>query len=181
MSVFEYVMIFVSIIMGLGITTLLSGTVRVVQAGSGMKLGLLHSLWVMQLMVAQVSLWASRWTGEDRQAWSGIVLLLFLLLPVVYYALADLLFPEAGDTVDLTEYFLDNRKAFFGLFILASVASAVGPLVFYHRERTPAFALLALIPGHLYFSFSANRRHHVVWAALVLAVYTLGLAAMSIG
>ncbi len=181
MSSFEYVMVLVAIILGMGITTLLGGAVRVLQSGSGMKLGLLHSLWVLMLLVAQVSLWASRWTGEGRQEWSGAVLLLFLLMPIIYYALADLLFPDAGTTVELTEYFLDNRRAFFGLLIAASIASAVGPLLFYQRERTPTVILLGFIPGHLYFAFSRNRFLHIAWAAIVLLGYTVGLVAMSIG
>jgi hypothetical protein len=181
MSSFEYVMVLVSIILGLGITTLLSGAVRVLQAGSGMKMGLLHSLWVMQLLVAQVNLWASRWTGEGRGVWSGTVLFLFLLMPIIYYALADLLFPEAGDTVELTDYFLDNRRAFFGLLVLASIGGAIGPSIFYQTDRTPAVVLLGLIPGHVFFAFSRNRRLHVAWAGFVLFVYAVGLAGMSIG
>jgi hypothetical protein len=176
-------MVLVSIIMGLGITTLLRGSVKVLQAGSGMTPGLLHGLWVGQILVAQVGLWAIRWTAEQRSAWSGPVMLLFLVMPVAYYALAELLFPPPGSSVALNEHFLDNRRGFFGLLIVTSIAGAVGPSLFYQApaDRAGIVMLLGLIPGYVFFAINRNPRLHTIWAVVVLLVYLLFLAVSSVG
>ncbi len=71
MSSFEYVMVIVSIIMGLGITTLLRGAVNAIRADTDSTPGLLHSLWVVALLFQHVALWSLRWSGERREEWPG--------------------------------------------------------------------------------------------------------------
>ena len=72
-------MVIVSIIMGLGITTLLRGAVNAIRADTDSTPGLLHSLWVVALLFQHVALWSLRWSGGRREEWPAWVLLFFLL------------------------------------------------------------------------------------------------------
>jgi len=171
MSSFEYVMIIVSIILGLAITTLLRGAVRALRADTKTTPGLLHSVWAIVLLITMIYLWSLRWSGAERTEWPFGVLLAFLFMPILYYALSELLFPPEGVEVNLTEYFLDNRRVFFGLMILTQIAGAIGPSVFYDGYRLPGLGLawqLGPIPFSLFFAWSRNERLHIGWAMVTL-------------
>ncbi len=180
MSSFEFVMVIVSIILGLGITTLLRGTVNVLRAGSEMTPGLLHGLWVALLLLFHVGLWSIRWNAEPRTEWPFGVLLVFLFAPITLYALAELVFPPPGRPVDLTEHFLDNRRSFFGLLTLTSLATIFGPFVFYGGPAeifpgagSPGYwaGQLALVLLWAFLAFSRNKRVHLGAAAIALIVF----------
>ena len=185
MSSFEYVMVIVSIILGLGITTLLRGAVNAVRVETETTPGLLHSLWVLALLLQHVALWSLRWSGERREEWPAGVLLFFLLLPILWYAQAELLFPRAGRKVDLTEYLLDNRRPFFGLACLGFISAGIGPFVFYDGVdpftgvaaqalgQSLFYALLASVS--LILALSRNKRLHLTVAWLWLLFIIMGL------
>jgi len=184
LSSFEYVMVIVSIIMGLGITALLRGTIDTLRADSGWKPGLLHSLWVANILVLHVGIWSLRWSGERRTDWSFGVLLLFLVLPILLYALAELLFPRETYGVQLSEYFLSNRKTFFGLSVIVWLASGVGPFVFYGGvdptgSPVVVYLTLAALSGGL--AFSSSRRLHVAYASLLLLSMLVSFGALQVG
>jgi len=177
-------MVVVSIIMGLGIAALLRGTINALRAESSWRPGLLHSLWVVNVLVLQVGLWALRWSGEQRDDWSFGVLLAFLLMPILYYALSELLFPRQGGEVDLSEYFLSNRRTFFAIAALTQLSAAAGPLIFYNGvnpAQGPLFAYLGTAAADVYFMFSTRRRLHLAWAGLTLfgSFWSFGLLRIS--
>ncbi len=66
-----------------------------------------------------VLVWLSRWRASRRPEWLLSEIRFFLYLPIVLFGLAKLVFPEHGREVELTPYFLENRRAFFGLLALA--------------------------------------------------------------
>ena len=178
-------MVIVSIIMGLGITTLLRGSVNAVRAESLTTPSLLHWCWVAAILVQHVGLWSLRWFGEPREDWPFFVLLTFLLLPILYYAQAELLFPRTGREVHLTEYFIANRRAFFTLAILGFLGGALGPFVFYEGvdpflgsdQRATLFFYLAMSVAAVAPLISKSVRLHTVWAAAYL-VFSLGSFAL---
>jgi hypothetical protein len=192
MSSFEYVMVIVSIIMGLGITSLLKGTVVAMRRESPFKPGLLHGLWVVNVLVQHVLLWSLRWDGVRREEWPGFVLFVFLLLPITYYALAELLFPDEGRQIELTDYFIQNRKPFFSLFALSYVFGAVGPFVFYEGVDptgtigdgdalvvVPLYGVLVAVS--LLMARTESRRAHGVWAVISLALSIGALGGLGVG
>ncbi len=181
-------MVIVSIIMGLGITTLLRGAVNAIRADTDSTPGLLHSLWVVALLFQHVALWSLRWSGERREDWPADVLLVYLLIPIFFYAQAELLFPPAGRKVNLTEYFLSNRRPFFSLAILSWVAAAIGPFVFYGGVDPVGGGTVSVIPYvvasavSVILFFSGNERLHLACAAtfLVLVAFSF-LPSLTIG
>ncbi len=190
MSSFEYVMVIIAIIMGFGITTLLKGTVESMRSESTLTPGLLHSVWIVSLLVQQVGLWAVRWNGERREGWPALVLLAFLLAPILLYTQAELLFPRGGRVVKLTEYFIENRRPFFTLMILGYLGGAFGPFIFY-EGATPVFEGASVLSGLASFAvliivslalmFSKSVRLHTSFAVAYLGFLLLHLGFVRVG
>ena len=188
MSSFEYVMVIVAIIMGFGITTLLKGAVGAMRSESTLTPGLIHSLWVAAILIQHVVLWSVRWNGERREDWPAIVLFFYLLLPILYYTQAELLFPGGEREVKLSEYFIENRRPFFTLAILGYLGVAFGPLLFYEGvgsafftdgRRFAIFGALSIVSLALLSSRSV--RLHTTWALLYLAFNLALLGIMGVG
>ncbi len=123
MSLFEYVMILVSIIIGLAIAQMLEGLLRVLRAGRPYRTYWVQSVWVALIFVELVWHWVYRWDLQAHSSWT-VWELLFLVLPtIVLFLLAGLLFPQ--DSTDLRSYYLEHRQVFFGLFLGLMVVYSV--------------------------------------------------------
>ena len=191
MSSFEYVMVIVSIILGLGIATLLRGAIQAIRANSGSTLGGLHGLWVAILLLQYVQLWSARWYGGGREDWPALVLLAYLLVPIIYFAQAELLFPSARQAVDLDDYFLDNRVPFFGLAAAGHIATAAGRMLFYDPSSpmwiTGRIAVIVVGLLSVYAAvcvalmWTRKRVMHLAWAVLYLLILIAQLQALAVG
>jgi hypothetical protein len=110
MNVFEFLVVVLAIVLGLGITELLGGVTRILRgdlASSG-----LHLLWVVIIFQLQVQLAWGIWGLRTREAWRYPEFLLLLLGPVLLYMAAAVLFPSAGsERADL--HLLRRRRSFF--------------------------------------------------------------------
>lgn len=109
MSVFEFLLVLVSIIVGLGIAELLTGVARVFRGE--LTAGRLHSVWVLTIFVLQTQQLWSRWYLVERAEWHFLEFVLSLLFPLSLYLLSATLFPTKPQ--DLDNYLLARRKGFF--------------------------------------------------------------------
>ena len=105
MSIFEFVMVTVAIVYGLGLTELLSGIVRVLRGE--LKADPLHSVWVLSVFLFLVQGVWSLWAYSEIPSWSYSDFLLVLLVPLSLYLAAAVLFTSSGQTVDLGEHFFE--------------------------------------------------------------------------
>ena len=181
-------MVLVSIIMGLGITKLLDGTVNALRADTLTKPGLIHSFWVLFLLLFHIATWLLRWRAADRPQWTGPEVVAFLFAPIVLFALASLVFPRETREVDLNTYFIENRRPFFSLLAVLFVAILVGPFVFYDTEALGAAAgvelnatgaaLRVLIAVSIcgLMAWSSNAKLHLAFAVIVLVQILVGVA-----
>lgn len=116
MSIFEYVMVLVSIIIGLAIARMLEGILRVLRSGRPYKTYWVHSVWVVLIFFEMTWHWAYRWELQARAGWTLWEILFFILPTILLFLLAGLLFPEREAT-DLREYYFRHHPTFFALFI----------------------------------------------------------------
>lgn len=122
MSQFEYVMVLLSIVLGLGITHLLIGIgsllYRISGQGAPVRLYWGHLLWVAYLFVYLIGFWWWEFSWSGSGEW-GILLYFFLVLYATsLFLLCEILFPRrADDVTDFAEYFMAVRKWFYGLLI----------------------------------------------------------------
>ena len=127
MSQFEYLSVLVSIIIGLALTQLLSGTARLIQLRRRVRPHATTLCWMATLFLADIQIWWAAFERRDSQDWNFFLFLLFLLMPILAFLLSYLVLPELGDEdeIDLAANFEGNRSWFFGLLALLPGVSLV--------------------------------------------------------
>lgn len=118
MDIFEYVMVMVSIIVGLALTHLLQGLVEIAQRPRPIRLWSIHLVWVAYMLVLVAFWWW--WQFRLQQiTWSFHHYVFVLGYAALLYVISTLLFPKVVDPdLDLDAFFYENRGWFFGLFTL---------------------------------------------------------------
>lgn len=120
MDVFEFILVLVTVIVGLGIAELLGGVVRVLR--QELKPGYLHWLWVLLIFNMQIQwLWFS-WNFRDRGSWLFPEFMLLIAPPLLLYMSAAVLFPRTSAHADLDAHFFRRRRPFF-ILAIATVVS----------------------------------------------------------
>jgi len=160
---FEHISVLISIILGLGLTQLLTSVHRLVQARGRVRGYWLPLLWVALIFVSQVEWWWASFALRDDTVWNFFYFLFVLLSPVTLYLAAAFALPEfePGQRYDLREYYFGNRGWFFAFV-------AAGPALDAIRRAVQAGslgdfgalsnAISAVLVGSL--AFSRNPRYH---------------------
>ncbi len=170
MDPFEFIMVLVSIIMGLGITTLLRGVVRSLRPDTTTAPGLVHAIWVVWVFVMHVGVWSGRWVVADRPVWTFWDLLSFLLVPILLFALAELAFPLGDAQTNLTDYFYEIRGRFFPVAATLMVAMTWSNISLFESPLLHLVNRITSIAGvvFLLLAWTPDRRVHLAGAVLIL-------------
>jgi hypothetical protein len=121
-SAFEYVTVFISIILGLGVTQILTGIADLVHQNERVKIYWPHLVWVLIVLILQVQEWYITFELRSFGPWRLPLFLFVLLYPTVLFILARLLFPfgYGEGEIDLKKfYYLNYRRIFLFGAILA--------------------------------------------------------------
>jgi len=123
--------VLISIILGLGITQLVTGLGRLIQARRRIQSYAPTLIWVALLLVIHVQTWWAMFGLRNQTHWNFIQFFIVLLQPLVLSLLAALVLPEIGpDThVDLRANYFDQARWFFCLLVLLLVVSLVKDVV----------------------------------------------------
>ena len=127
MNHFEYVMVLISIIIGLGIAHILLGLGGIVDRltgrGDRLRLSVAHGAWLTHAFLWLVLFWW--WQFRLEVIWEEwtIGLYLFLVMyAVVLFLIAVILVPRTWDGVtDLGEFFMRRRAWFYSLWIVGGL------------------------------------------------------------
>ncbi len=116
MSAFEYLSVFVSIILGLAVVHLLGGVSLILDRRVIAKLYWVHLLWVLNMFSLITWVWWANWQLNDIESFSPVHYLSMVLFSVALYLMCGLLFPVRGKEVDdFHAQFEMNRVRFFML------------------------------------------------------------------
>lgn len=124
MSPFEYIMVLVSIVIGLAITHLLTaiaaGVHRLRGQGEPLTLDAVYLLWVGYVLIWLVSFWWYEFNFQALQEdWSFGLYLFIISFAIVLFLLAAILVPSRLEGVeDSYSYFMEGRRWFFGANIV---------------------------------------------------------------
>jgi hypothetical protein len=124
---FEYVMVLVSIIIGLGITHVLfgiSGVVdRISRRKADLELSIAHAAWLGFCLAWMVMFWWWEYRFVSRVSDWTIGLYLFLVFySITLFLMSAILVPRSWEGVQsLKEYFLERRAWFYSLLLLATI------------------------------------------------------------
>jgi hypothetical protein len=118
-EVFPHIRIVMGMVIGLGVTRLLSGVARIVQHPDRFPLYSVHLGWVLSVLLMLVHFWWWEFGLYHITDWTFGVYLFLISYAIVLFLLCALLFPESmTDYAGYEDYFLSRRVWFFG--ILAS-------------------------------------------------------------
>lgn len=118
MTVFEFVAVTISLILGLGIANLLSSAVELVRRRDKVRFHWIAIFWAMIILWIHLEFWWSLFAIQQRTQWSHGEFLLVASFVTALFASGSLVLPRGDDetTVDLADYFTSNGKWGVGLF-----------------------------------------------------------------
>ena len=175
MELFEFLMVLVSIIIGLGIAELLTGTARLLRTRKSVDFYWLHTLLIFGIGFAMLQIWWEGWTLRALPEVSFLQLCLLLTGPVSLFLIAHLLFPDPVEGTSLADYYLDQAPLIWGF---ATVGTIVGTFLLplthgetiLRPENISGFPMLAMF---LVLVVSRKRRVHEILVPLVLLMLIL--------
>jgi hypothetical protein len=184
MDAFSYLSVLISIILGLGITQLLTGLGRLLQARAGTRLYAPAITWVAVLLLIHVQTWWTMFGLRGVRGWTFGAFLVVLLQPALLYLMAALAVPEvtAGAPVDLRANYFAHARPFFALTMLLLVVSIAKDLVLDGRLPVPLNLATHVVLFALCAAAATTRRERFHQAlapvvAVIFAVYVTVLFA----
>lgn len=169
MSAFEYVTVLISVILGLGITQILTGIANLFQWNDRVSLYWPYVLWVIFVLVMHIQEWWVTYELKDYHPWRLPIFFFIMLYPVNLFILAKLLLPTAtkGKSINLKEFYFKNYRRIFLVTIVSAILS-----VFYNifilnlHVQSQAFQLLLILA----LSIMAGKRLQQEWIHKLLSV-----------
>jgi hypothetical protein len=170
MGLFEFLMVLVSIIVGLGLTEILTGVARSIRCRTSVEAYWVHSILVIALFIALLQQWWEIWGLRDTAEWSFLALLIMLAAPVCLFLSAHLVFPEPVEGKVLRDYYYEEMRPIWILGALAVVAStSFRPLIFgdalFSPDNATSFIGLA---GFVTLFVSKRRAFHAIFLPVLL-------------
>lgn len=170
MDRFSFVMVLFSIIVGLGITELLTNIARQIQQHARSRPYWLHSFLVAIIFVAFLQQWWEMWSLQTQEMWSFPVLLLMLGGPVCLYVISHLMFPDEIEGTDFKAIYFDDARIIYILAALAvTLATLFRPLSFgFPLFVTDNLASFGFLLSFIVLAISKNRWVHGIIVPLML-------------
>jgi hypothetical protein len=171
MDRFSFVMVLLSIIVGLGVTELLTNFARQIQNRAKSKFYWLHTVLALLVFIALLQQWWESWDQRLVENWSFPILLLMLGGPIGLYLISHLLFPKEASEVNFENHYYDNSRVTYFIGILTVIfASIYRPLSFgdtlIDADNVASVFILIVF---MILAFSKNRWLHQILVPLLFA------------
>jgi hypothetical protein len=115
MSISEYILALMSIVVGLAMTQLLSGAAEIAQHSKPLRTYWIHTAWMVYLFITLIHFWWWEFGLMRIQTWTFLPYAFVICFAVLLYFLVALLVPsQLAEQTDLKEYYYSNRSWFFG-------------------------------------------------------------------
>ncbi len=187
MTPYEYLTVFVSVVVGLAIVHLLSGVALILDTRVKERVDWIHAVWTGNIFVTTLLVWWFNFGLASVEVWTLPHFLTLVAYAVVLYLLAGLLYPVRGsEIVDFREHFEANRPRFFGLAIAFQFVDLADALLERSALGTPlnplhSLSLVAFGAAFLVATRTSNRVFHgalaVTWLVVCLGWGVGGLQA----
>jgi hypothetical protein len=180
MTPFEYVIVLISVILGLGITTILTGVAELIKNTRPVRLYAPYVVWIVIVFVLHFQEWWLSYQLMSVNEWSLQFFLLIVLYPINLYILAHLLFPASfAKDFSTKEFFLEHYPRFFTGAIILVVLSIIQNIFVSDLNlftQLPHVMVLAVL---LVMMITKNRSSgvHTAVSIFLLIVMVIGFAA----
>lgn len=165
MGLFEFLMVLVSIIVGLGLAEILTGIARILRFRSSVDYYWLHGVLVATLFIALLQQWWETWGLRDTSEWSFLALLMLMAAPVSLFLMAHLAYPEPVADAEIEVYYYGEMRPIWLLGAVAIVASTLfRPVIFGAplMAASNATSFLGLVGFGLLYASKRRRLHAVL-------------------
>ncbi|HWK07576.1 MAG TPA: hypothetical protein VNS58_28285 [Puia sp.] len=130
METFQHIKTVLSIILGLSITHLLKGTVKLIQHPGREKPYLVHLLWSLYLFLVLVHFWWWEYQLKVITTWVFGEYFFVIGYIITYYVLCALLFPDDLKDFDgYEDYFYKKKTWFFSVLAISFLADTLDTLI----------------------------------------------------
>jgi len=135
MDEFGYLSVLITIILGLGITQLMTGFGRLIVSHQRVRLYWPTVAWVALLLIFHILTWWTMFGLRDYREWNFLAFLILLLQPIVLYLLAALILPDStsASRIDLKTSYYENARWFFSLLVIFLCVSLLKDLALFGR------------------------------------------------
>lgn len=175
MTPFEYVTVLISIILGLGITQIVTGVADFIHAWERVKLYWPHLLWILLVFFLHVYEWWTIYDLRQYDTWRLPTFLFVTLYPINLFVLARILFPSQlpADHFTFKDFYFDNYRKFFLSIIILNVLGMLDNVFITDRsllEQTPQLLILAVLLPLVMKRVTAPWLHKLIVVSMVLAM-----------
>jgi hypothetical protein len=176
MDPYEYLTVFVSVILGLAVVHLLSGVALILDTRVRERLDWLHAVWTANVFITTLLVWWFNFGLSAVTEWTLPHFMNLVAYSVVLYLMAGLLYPVRGDeVVDFRAHFEANRPRFFTVCLIFQVVDFADAALERQAIGTPWVGLhlvsLVVFAGAFVIGIrTGNRSFHGVLAIAWLVV-----------
>ena len=183
MSDFEFLSVFISIIIGFGLTRLLGGLGRAYHFRRTNRMDVVHVAWTIAVLFILILNWWVILLWRDVDGWTFTQFFFLILWTSSMYVLALALYPpDVARDVDYRELFENNRTWFLATWTVMCVLDMT---VTYMREQgwpEPTYIAFVLHYGLITLTgiFVRNRKYDLIAAwyiAGTMAAWSFGVRA----
>ena len=131
MDAFSYLSVLLSIVLGLGLTQILTASGRIIRHRDRVRLDWLPLLWAAVLLVVYVQAWWAMFGLRGVRQWTFVGFITVLAETATLYLMAVVVLPEQIDEagVDLADYYQAHHRWLFGCFVTTLVVSVAKDVV----------------------------------------------------
>jgi len=184
LTTFEYLSVFISIVIGLGVVRALGGVATLLDRQESNAYWV-HSTWVGYFIIWLPWFWWFELDWRLETTWTFPVFFFVVIFAMLYYLAVFVLVPtREADYKDLETYFYRVRPRFFVLLALINIADVIdtflkpGNLEDVGPTYGPVIAILLI--GNVVASMTERRLFHQIWliaTGLIIVVFSLGIYA----
>lgn len=180
MTPFEYVSVLISIILGLGITQIMTGIADLVHTWDRVKLYPPHTVWVAMTFVLHIQDWWITYQLRSITSWPLPLFLFIILYPVNLFILARILFPGASmeSFIDLRAFFKVNRRKFYLSTIVLAVLAILTNIITdgFQINQLVQVSLIAILGWVCYRDYQEDRIHEwLTWTLFISLCVSIGV------
>lgn len=173
MGLFEFLMVLLSVVVGLGLTEILSGGANLLKARGEVRFYWIHVAFQFGIFFALLQQWWEFWDLKEVGEISFVAVLAVLAPPIFLFLIANLLYPRRLEGVDLEEYYYRQSPILWGLVIAGTLEGTfLQPLIFgepvLHLSNISGIPMVALCSV---LAVSKSRRlHSIIGPVIILMV-----------
>lgn len=178
MEPFEYVVVIISLILGLGLAQLLNGVADMLAQYKKTKFSVAHSIFIVVLFfVFFQDWWYTFQYSHEIEKWTQYTVLALVSFPIALFMLARFMFPTGSRSqeTDMQAYFVENWRWLYAIFASTILISIV------QNIAISGYTFVEQIPLMLYFTWYVmfislniqNQKYHNIFqvAQLLLWIY----------